>query len=662
MKPTRQQFLDSTARWQQAMGNAANKFWSHDMDVARRAVAGEIGFHHIGVKFTPVGRKDIDWSGRHHNHQEWPAQLNRFFQLSALAAAYTQTADEQYPQAAAEYIRDWLRANPTAADWRLAPYDNTLNLSIRVLCWLCSLPQMMPSPAFDDALVAAMFESVAAQLAFLGGHLTVFGNWRIAEADALMLAGVVLDGAPGAKAWRTQAVDVLNDAFHRQILPDGAHIERTPGYHDWMCKVFESYWRLGRAMPRLGLAMKAPAIARMHDYSLATCRPNGQHNGMHDSGGALVGPRKADWDEPRRKFLADAGLDAALPPTSQFFPDAGQALLRDGWGEDATCVTFDATPWGGGHCHLGRNTIQLHAHGRTLLADIGSLTYETSDPMMAHCKCTRAHNTVNLNGWNQSVNEPQTRFETAAGYDLVASLYDGGYWPGQYLWSFTKGYGQGIWAQHYRLMLWVRGRFVLVLDDVLNSAQADGKPTLEMNWQFGPGQLDVDAAARRAVTTFDDANLLLLTPLAPAGMTLSVHAGEKDPLAGWMAGTDGYVPAPQVRLSAIAHDPWQTDIATVLVPFVGRSAPQVTAEARPTGPATPGLVTLRWANGETDTILWTRRMGSAIGAAEGLNTDGGLVHVHRLADGAVAGALAIDATYLGPLTRRKFPSPRTIVV
>ena len=252
----------------------------------------------------------------------------------------------------------------------------------------------------------------------------------------------------------------------------------------------------------------------------------------------------------------------------------GQVFLRDSWGPDATYITFDATRWGGGHCHLSRNAIQVHALGRTLLADVGTLTYEVSDPMMAHCKSTRAHNTVNLNSWNQSTSDPKTRFETADGYDMVASLYDGGYWPGRYEWHWARGCGHGIWAQHYRLMLWVHGRFVAVLDDVQHMAQAGEEPTLEMNWQFGPGRLEVDATARRVNTTFDDANLLLLTPLAPNGTTMAVLEGQTEPLSGWVAGPDGYGPAPQVRLSAPRHDPWQTDLATVLIPYAGRGKPR----------------------------------------------------------------------------------------
>ncbi len=50
---------------------------------------------------TPVevGLSGIDWTGKHLNHQEWPAQLNRFFYLSPLVSAYRATGEEQYAAA-----------------------------------------------------------------------------------------------------------------------------------------------------------------------------------------------------------------------------------------------------------------------------------------------------------------------------------------------------------------------------------------------------------------------------------------------------------------------------------------------------------------------------------------------------------------------------------
>ncbi len=669
------EFLANDARYRAACEFADPLIIPTGRDVADRALAGEIAFRHTGVRFLHVGRSGVDWSGGHEVHQEWRAQLNRFFHLTPLASAYTETRDERYAQAAADYLRDWLTAHPSAT-YTLPPYDNTLNLPIRVQQWLQALPAFASSPAFDDALVQAVFASVRAQLAYLLDHLTPSGNWRIAQADALLSTGLRLSMLPESTAWRTRAVRILNDAYHRQVLPDGAHIERNPSYHTWMTRVFERYWRLGRNMPELGLAMTADVVARMHDYALGSTLPNGDGNRLHDGGGRFTGEYIDDRRRERSAFRQSAGLPDDLPPTSLFFPAAGQANLRTSWDPDATYLSFDATTWGGGHCHLSRNAIQLHAFGRSLLIDVGTLTYERSDPMLAHGKRSAAHNTLNLNGWNQSIVDPRSRFDTTDGYDLVASLYDGGYWPGEYGWAFMRGHGAGLYAEHHRTLLWVRGRFALILDHLHHTATDEAKPSLESNWQFAPGELHVDFPARRAVTAHPDANVLMLFPLLADGMAAHVYAGQADPPRGWVQGEGGYAKAPQLCLRTDRHEPWDVQLATVLAPFRGTEAPDVSAEIVPSGgPAAPSRLTLRWGSGETDTVWWTRRLGTAVGTvsetdataagrgavpASVIETDASLLHLRRDAAGKLAQGVCVDATYCAPLTASVSPAPGLI--
>jgi hypothetical protein len=38
-------------------------------------------------------------------------------------------------------------------------------------------------------------------------------------------------------------------ALATQFLPDGVHVERTPGYHHWMVQVVASYAQLARLFP-----------------------------------------------------------------------------------------------------------------------------------------------------------------------------------------------------------------------------------------------------------------------------------------------------------------------------------------------------------------------------------------------------------------------------
>ncbi|NLW50349.1 MAG: hypothetical protein GXY85_05835 [Candidatus Brocadiaceae bacterium] len=627
-----------------------------DAEVADRAVRGQVRFRQATIEaWTDVGRRDIDWSAPEHAHQEWPAQLNRFMQLAPLAAAYLATGDEGYAGAARDYILDWIRAHPSRPDWSLAPYDNTLNLCIRTLHWFTALPAFLDSPAFDDDAADAMLESLQAQYGYLTAHLSSRMNWRIAQADSLLTNGVRLDGLEGAERWRTLGVHVLNDAYHRQILPDGAHMERNPGYHLWMTAVFEHCWRMARTLPELGLVMQAEPVARMHDYAVAVTRPNGALNAMHDCVGRRTGSEPNAPRERRAEFRREAGLPDELPPTSQLFPHAGQAFLRDAWDEDATYVTFDATAWGLAHCHLSRNAIQLHAGRRSLIVDPGYLSYEASDPFCAHGKSTRAHSTINLNGWNQSETDPRSRFESLPGYDLAVSRYDGGYWTGQHTWGFRPSHGEGVYAWHHRTMLWVRGRGIFVLDQVWHD-YGERPVFLESNWQLSEGPVEVDHEGGWARTCHPDSNVLLLFPKRPAGIALHVHEGEKDPIRGWLPAEGGCVPAPQLCQCLDPFPAGWTDLATVLLPFRGERAPEVQAEAESRGGASRLL--LRRDDGSSDEIHWTGCLGTALDLRDDFETDASMVHIMRDPAGRPVRALVVDGTFIRPYAPAARPAPQ----
>ncbi len=653
----------NAARLGEALCGYASRFVRPDLAVADQAAGGIINFNHMGAVPIEVGRHDLDWAGGHRRHQEWCAQLNRFFFLSPLAAAYAETKDEKYAEAARDYLADWLRARPTRDGWEPGPGDNTLTLGIRNDMWFANLPAFLDSPAFDEAFIQQMIDSTAVQLAYLMGHLAPYMNWRIAHADSLLMTGLRLEFHPHAATWRDKGVRVLNDAFHRQVRPDGAHDEVNPSYHGWMTRVYSKYWQLNKSMPELGMCMTAEVIAGMYDYSLAMTRPNGTLNAMHDCTGKHSGPRPENWDKARRQFRRDAGLPDEMPPTSHFFPDAGQAAFRDSWAEDAVYLTFDASIWGGAHCHLSRNAIQLHAYGRSLLIDPGTLTYETSDPMSAHGKSTRAHNTLTLDGGNQSNANPVTHYRQADGYDMVDSLYDGGYWPGPYTWSFYEGHGPGIWGEHHRILLWIHARAAIVIDH-FSLDSADTK-TIECNWQLSPGPVTLEPDKWRAFTGHDDANLLMLFAIQPESAKLSCYEGETDPPRGWVPGANEYAPAPQLCVETAPGNPKMSGrhFVTVLIPYRGSQRPEVAvSQTVCPEPAGYGKLALEWADGHTDSIWWTGRLFKSLDDCDGLETDASLIHLHKDAEGSLVKGLIVDGTYLRPYVTEPKSTAQTFTI
>jgi len=598
---------------------------------ADAAVEGRLWFRFNGHQEVETGRRGIDWSGGQIRHQEWKAQLNRFFFLVPLADAFRRTGDLRYAEAARDYIQDWLEANPVENGLWTIRHGSVMEIAIRVGSvrfggWLRAIEIFGGHGPFDAAFLDTVFESIRAQLVYLEGHVTTLGNWRMCEADTLFLGGLLLPWLEESARWQARGVELVNEGFLKQVLPDGAHYELTPGYHHWMAGFFFTYWELARLRPELGLDLPTEKLAAMFDYGEATFRPDGLYNAWNDCHSAASTKDRlfSDYHARFRELTGDR------PAHSGFFPWAKQAALRDGEGPDAWYLTFEGAAGVGSHSHLGRNSLSLMAYGKPLVVDPGDLTYEASDPAMAHGRSTRAHNTLNLNGWNQTLAPcSQFRHWSAPGADLLLGSYEAGYWEGKYDWRFTAGLGEGRAALHHRIVFWMHGLGVLVIDGLVRHLHGNPEtaiPTLEQNWQFATPELVVDREAARVHTRQEGANLLALFPTLDAETALNVHCGEKEPVRGWLPTDDGLQPAAQLCLSRPLPGQY-AEWVTMLIPFRGENAPEVRCRVTRPDPQFLTRLELEWGDGSTDTVTWAHRFFQPIGQC-GFRTDAPLVWEH----------------------------------
>lgn len=607
-----------------------------------------------------IGLHGIDWSGGHIRHQEWPAQLNRFFWLQHAAAVYAESGDEELAAAARATIDDWMGHHDYAADKPLAPGDNTLNLSIRLgqsgmPGWWGTLPAFARSRHFDEPFVRRLAASTLGQLDHVASHLSQKGNWRISQLDCLLFCSLVV---PGADRHRAAAVHGLNVEFARQIHADGSHEEHNPSYHQWMCRLFTSLWRLSRKRRALGLRIDTERAGRMWDYLVCSAAPDGGSAGLHDSAGwqaprgGSAGPRPAARPTAsmaaRAAFLKEAGLarrpewDLKRQP-SRWFSDAGQLFLRDGWGPDATFAAFDATRWGGSHCHLSRLAVSLFAGGRMLVCDPGIFTYEMSDPYAAYGKSTRAHSTVTLGGRNQTEANPETRnVHLGAEVALIASRYAAGYVDGVYTWWWQKGHGSAVFGSHDRILLWLKGRALLVFDLVVTNG--GGQP-VAAHWQLPRGAVALDPPSRSAWTAGSAQNVVLRHIGGNGAPEVRVHEGEKSPILGWLpAGPGSYDPAPLVAFETQAADQW-VEMVTLIMPFAGRRPPRIGIESFAARRGGAQAFRLDWPDGSGHIVACTPAAATEIGSVGPIRTDGS-VAVVGLAGGRAVSAFVSGGTQL----------------
>lgn len=600
---------------------------------AEQIVNGTVFFY--GRTPVPVNTHDIDWSGSQIKHQEWPAQLNRFFHLRPLAAAYRTTGDKRFARAARAYIEDWLRGDPYPNTAAMRPGDNTLTMSIRLGSsehggWSGALPVFLGSSAFDPAFVDRVLDSISRQAEYLSQHLTAFGNWRIAQLDALVFTALRFPFLPNADRLLSVGAPGMRTALASQFLPDGVHVERTPGYAHWMTQVLVNYCELGQQFPQLEVPVRRELVVRALDYSAQA-----ELFGVNDSTAPHRDPARFSSLVSRAQALQRLHIDApAQPPLAQVFTNAGQVFVRTGWNPGADYLAFDASSWGGGHGHLSRLGFVFRSGGRMLVADPGILNYEMSDPLGPYGKSTEAHSTLNVNGGNQSGADAQL-LHTAFTADvaLIHARYQGGYWEGKYEWAFRNGRGRGTYGEHDRVVFWVKGEYLLVIDSMATDAGAE----IHNCWQLGPMEKwSQDSPKLSWQSANKDENLSLQLITAPPKTSMTVLEGSRQPLRGWVGwhGNDA-VPAPLVEYRYAAPNASPVLSVALLAAFSGNAKGITLKAKRNTAHGSIHHLEFSLPGGITDRVAWTTGLLLPVDDGEPFKTDAKFVWQRKNESGAV---------------------------
>ena len=198
------------------------------------------------------------------------------------------------------------------------------------------------------------------------------------------------------------------------------------------------------------------------------------------------------WFDPS---VGTGGSLDALPP-NRLFPDIGLALLRDGWTDRNVGLMFKSSPYGGATLNAYRN-----AHGYRYInvahddPDANSFTlyargaFLADNDRYAKKKLTAGHNTILVNGkgqfgeggqWTQPLKAPRedmTRLaRITAWHETPEAVMVEGEAGGAY---------DGL-ERFRRAVVWVPGRYVLILDDI---RAAEGEA--EVAWLLNAPKLDV---------------------------------------------------------------------------------------------------------------------------------------------------------------------------
>jgi hypothetical protein len=495
--------------------------------------------------------------------QVW--ELSRHQHLTVLAAAWALTKEEVYAQAVARHLRSWWRANPIASGINWA---SGIELGVRLISWVW-IRRLLD----DWTEVGELFEHNDEAVRQVYGHqryLATFtsrgsssNNHVIAEAAGQLVASCAFPWFETSDRWRAGALRLLAEELAHNTFASGLNRELAFEYHGFVAE--------------LGIVAAAEATAagmtvepetwhllcQMTDAVAATVDSRGRppRQGDADDGRALlVAPPASDrwksllatgdaifgalpwWPECEPdavslllgRLLGHRAYGGARPATRpSHFADAGLTLLRSGPRDEIWCRT-DGGPHGflsiAAHAHADALSVEVRHRGVDVLADPGTYCYQGAPEWRSYFRSTIAHNTIEVDGRDQSESGGPFLWVRHAGSEIEEVAV----WPeNRQRWSASHdGYlGLPVPARHRRTVALDAESASLEITDNFESATPHA---LRLAFHLGP-TIDAVLSGARAELRWEDADgdpVQAVLEL-PDSFEWSSYRGSTEPIIGW---------------------------------------------------------------------------------------------------------------------------------
>jgi hypothetical protein len=366
-------------------------------------------------------------------------ELNRHQHLVPLAKAYHLTGDERYAREVVEQILSWIEQCPymMGINWTTAE-----QAGIRLISWIWTYEWIRSASGITESFLTKFLQSLYEHVQFIARNYSQFSsanNHRIAEAAGVFMATTYFPELNHAAQWRADSHGILIEEALQQNHPDGVNGEQATAYH---CLVLEYLLLAGLLGERNGLRFPASYWQRLEKMmevvaAMMDCRGRLPNLGDDDNGAVIVVGTplsrarsilatgaalfgREDFRAPAPQFDERTfwllGADAASPKAttagaikreSKAF-ETGYYIMRSGsTPDDEVVAVFDCAPLGYGslaaHGHADALSLTLTVAGREILIDPGTYAYHSEPSWRNYFRGTSAHNTLRIDGQDQSV-------------------------------------------------------------------------------------------------------------------------------------------------------------------------------------------------------------------------------------------------------------------
>ncbi len=368
-------------------------------------------------------------------------ELGRHQHLIPLAAAYAVTGKAEYKDVVVSQIKDWISRNPfnKGIHWCTA-----LEVALRLISWAV-IHSFLHLRDNDDGLFDVaddsreLGRSIYQHAWFVAHFLSRYSsanNHLIGELTGLWVGCHVFDLGQDGKKWANQAQCELEAEAKKQVFSDGVNKEQATYYHLWVLEYLLFASLVGVRAGKPFSADFEKNIDSMAGFLTAVTPLGGVPPHIGDADDGFVTRFEARWPQKpyedvlsavavskRKQYSSDisqkafwygimAGggckalvcknksMGAAVYPT--VFPEGGYAVL----GDELVHLIFDAGTLGypsiAAHGHADTLSFCLAVNGDWWFVDPGTYAYHSLPEWRNYFRGTSAHNTLEIDGKNQS--------------------------------------------------------------------------------------------------------------------------------------------------------------------------------------------------------------------------------------------------------------------
>lgn len=498
---------------------------------------------------------------------------NRHLALVTLAQAYKLTRNPQYAIGCKTLLDSWFTQcpYPLGVNW-----VSSLEHGVRLLNWSfawhllggdeSSLFADEAGGAFRKRWLAAIYQHCD----FIAGHFSLYSsanNHLLGEYMGLLVGSLNWPHWPQSAAWQSIAAQGFEREAMRQTGTDGVNKEQAFYYHhevmDMMvlCGLISrandlalqpAYWnRLADMMHFLAAVMdragNVPMVGDADDAHMVhlSQEANWSHyRSLLATGAVLFGRgdlamKAQHFDDKSRWLLGDkaaAEFVALVHPAQETpltaFAEAGYFIMGARYGApDEVRALIDCGPIGylsiAAHGHADALALVLSAGGHELLVDPGTYAYHTQQKWRDYFRGTFAHNTVRVDGLDQS--KIGGNFLWLRKANAICTGFDSGSTPQKFVGQHDGYQCLPDPVTHRRDVAFNADENCFDVVDFLQCKSAHG---VEVCWHISE-HCAVTIDGRLIKVTVG--NVAMTLQMLDAALSPVLLSGQTDPPAGWIS-------------------------------------------------------------------------------------------------------------------------------